>query len=342
MYTKCIFCRAGLGENRVLQHFPWGRKLSFDPDKGRLWVICLRCRRWNLTPIEERWEAIEECEALFSRTKLSISTDNIALALCADLQLVRIGRPLRPEFAAWRYGNVMRARFRQINLVLAAQLGGIGVAGTVGLLTGLWHPLVPAALACTGLYGYARLTHRAIEESVFTRLDTDGGPPLVIRIRHLRSLTLTATDGNGWGLAVPHDSGVTTIGGSAAIELMSRVLFACNGAIGSDRLVKAAVSELESAGDPLSLMTELARRSDIRRAFSLRSDGGQRLTEMGLLDAESLALEMACNEEVERVAAAGELRELERAWQQAEELAAIADDLLIPKDFQDLIARYRR
>ena len=43
-----------------------------------------------------------------------------------------------------------------------------------------------------------------------------------------------------------------------------------------------------------------------------------------------LAIEMALHEEAERRALEGELAELERAWADAEEVAAIADNLLVP------------
>ena len=70
MYSTCIFCHAGLGTNEAIEHFPVGRRLAFDAARGRLWVVCRSCERWNLTPLEERWEAIEEGERLFSNTKL--------------------------------------------------------------------------------------------------------------------------------------------------------------------------------------------------------------------------------------------------------------------------------
>ena len=57
-----MFCQAHLGANDVVEHFPVGKRLAYDGERGRLWVVCTRCRRWNLTPIEERWEALEECE----------------------------------------------------------------------------------------------------------------------------------------------------------------------------------------------------------------------------------------------------------------------------------------
>ena len=58
MYKTCMFCNRPLGANQVLEHFPVGRRLAFDAERGRLWVVCRKCERWNLSPIEERWEAV--------------------------------------------------------------------------------------------------------------------------------------------------------------------------------------------------------------------------------------------------------------------------------------------
>ena len=58
MYATCLFCNRPLGHNESIEHFPVGRRLAFDAAKGRLWVVCPACERWNLTPLEERWEAI--------------------------------------------------------------------------------------------------------------------------------------------------------------------------------------------------------------------------------------------------------------------------------------------
>ena len=32
---------------------------------GRLSVVCRKCERWNLSPLDERWEAIEAAEGRF-------------------------------------------------------------------------------------------------------------------------------------------------------------------------------------------------------------------------------------------------------------------------------------
>ena len=106
-----------------------GRRLAYDADKGRLWVVCRHCERWNLTPLEERWEAIEEAERLYRATRLRMSTDNIGLARVADgTDLVRIGEPQRPEMAAWRYGDQFARRRRS---VIAGAAGGVAGFGAV-------------------------------------------------------------------------------------------------------------------------------------------------------------------------------------------------------------------
>ena len=50
-----------------------------------------------------------------------------------------------------------------------------------------------------------------------------------------------------------------------------------------------------------------------------------------------LALEMALHEEQERRALEGELWLLEQAWRDAEEIAAISDDLLLPEGAEDFV-----
>ncbi|HEV2179618.1 MAG TPA: hypothetical protein VGR59_04835 [Gemmatimonadaceae bacterium] len=53
---------------------------------------------------------------------------------------------------------------------------------------------------------------------------------------------------------------------------------------------------------------------------------------------ERLALEMAVHEEEERRALEEEISVLESAWREAEEIAAIADDLLTPSSTRKFVA----
>ena len=128
MYHTCLFCNKDLGRNDVVESFPVGRRLAFDGEKGRLWVVCPTCERWNLTPVEQRWEAIEQAEKLYRGTRQRVATAHIGLTRAPDgTALVRIGRPQRPEMAAWRYGDTFGRRRRRgiaAGAVSAAALGG--------------------------------------------------------------------------------------------------------------------------------------------------------------------------------------------------------------------------
>ena len=137
MYAHCLFCTSALGHNESIEHFPVGRRLAYDPVKGRLWVICRTCEQWNLTPLEVRWEAIEQAESLYRQSRLRIATENIGLAqLSEGLELVRIGTPPKLELAGWRYGDQFGRRRRKyfartgIGMVIAGlpMLGWMGAA----------------------------------------------------------------------------------------------------------------------------------------------------------------------------------------------------------------------
>src|SRR5439155_16351623 len=59
MYRACAFCSGKLDGDGGPSGLGVGRRLAFDEWKGRLWVICPKCSRWNLAPLEERWEKVE-------------------------------------------------------------------------------------------------------------------------------------------------------------------------------------------------------------------------------------------------------------------------------------------
>ena len=143
MFKTCMFCNRPLGTNEVIEHFPVGRRLAFYAERGRLWVVCRKCEHWNLSPVEERWEAVEMCERLFRDTRVRVSTENVGLAKHPEsLKLVRIGRPMRPEFAAWRYGDQFGRRRKRALL---------GTLAATAVFTGSWpgpQRLASAAVGC--------------------------------------------------------------------------------------------------------------------------------------------------------------------------------------------------
>jgi hypothetical protein len=139
VFSTCLFCHGALGRNQLVEAFPVGRRLAFDVERGRLWVVCRSCDNWNLSPLEERWEAVEACERLYRGTPIRVSTENIGLATMSEgTDLVRVGKPLRPEFAAWRYGSRMRKRRLRGMSSMAAQVATDSAAMAVGSVAALF------------------------------------------------------------------------------------------------------------------------------------------------------------------------------------------------------------
>ena len=339
MYTTCIFCHAPLGGNDALEHFPIGRRLAFDAAKGRLWAVCGVCRQWNLTPIEERWEAIEEAERTFRGTALRVSTANVGLARVGDgTELIRIGAAERPELAAWRYGPRFAARHRRY-----VALGAAGLTVSVGYL--LAGPVL--GLIAGGAWGLplnavnlAMLVDRA--RRVVLRV-SDAGGPLVATPWHLSTARVVPLPEEplGWGLSIAAQRLDAPVGsrrasystsdprvlltGEAAMAAARVALPSVNAQGGGRATVDGAVRFLEAAGAPDEAFRRAAAEAkqlglDDKSSFVSRLPAVTRI-----------ALEMAAHEEQERLAAAGELTELEASWREAEEVAAIADSLTLPE-----------
>ena len=327
MYSTCLFCNHSLGRNEVLEAFPIGRRIAFDAAKGRLWVVCRKCERWNLTPLEERWEAFEECERLFRGTRIRMSTDQIGLArLREGLELVRIGEPLRPEFAAWRYGDQFGRRRRRAIL----WTGGI-VAAMAGLTIG-------ASVVGMGGGGLWGLWNAAVNLPVRARLRTKDGRVLKIRHAHLNNVRLFR-DPEGGLIASVKVRKVEQFTGQDAQRAAAVLLPAMNQMAGSRKAVQSAVAAIEAAGHPEAYLSSL--ESNLPRYDTLRG-ASRKLGRLQSLPAETrLAMEMALHEEQERRALAGELVELELAWRAAEEIAAIADNMFVPAEHQAFIEEHR-
>jgi hypothetical protein len=191
MYSTCLFCNKPLGTNEVIEVFPVGRRLAFDEARGRLWVVCRHCERWNLSPMEERWEAVEACERLFRETRMRVSTENIGLArLKEGLELVRIGTPQRPEFAAWRYGDQFGRRRRRAILIG----GGIGVGVSLVMVGGLVAGVISSGLLAQS----GNFVNIFTNARTRVRLRTEDGRVLKLKNPDLQVAKLLADAEHGW------------------------------------------------------------------------------------------------------------------------------------------------
>jgi hypothetical protein len=338
MYRSCLFCHGDLGANASVEHLPIGRRIAFDAGKGRLWVVCKKCERWNLTPFDDRWEAIDECERLFRGTTMRLSTDQIGLArLREGTELVRIGEPMRPEFAAWRYGDQFGRRRVRHGLLVGAGILGIG-----GLI--LVPKLVGISLGGGGLWNLINPAMQSVKaRRTVARVPLDNGaalPVTQLQVEHTRLLPQTT----GWGLHIPERKrnwrgkplgDLVVLQGDAAQHALQQILPRVNRQGASRQRVKEAVQVLEGAPSTESLVGRVTASPGTywtdKKAGYLQH----------LAPAVRLALEMGTHEDAERRWLAGELLELEEAWRAAEELAAIADKLGVPEDVEAQLAALR-
>ena len=326
MYTHCIYCKSELGRNEVIEQFPIGRRLAFDAAQGRLWVVCKQCSRWNLTPMEERWEAIESCERLYRDTHTRLATENIGLARVAEgTDLVRIGKPQRPEFAAWRYGDqLVRRRRREITSGLislgvgaaAVALGGaaLGVSGFVGtqMLFTMPQQLIAAYQS---------------KRRVASVTDSRGRTRVLNRLELRLARLLQAPD--GWRLSIPQPDGAIELRGPSALRTAATILPHINYAGAKDDVVQAAVREIQYASTSEDYFNRVATHLQATERVMLGKKAGPLIIRAPA--PMRVALEMISHEDQERRALEGELRDLEAMWREAEEIAAISDNLLLPR-----------
>ncbi|HEY7895617.1 MAG TPA: hypothetical protein VIC24_12040 [Gemmatimonadaceae bacterium] len=346
MYATCLFCNRPLGSNETIETFPVGKRLAFDAAKGRLWVVCPHCERWNLTPLEERWEAIEQAERLYRDTRRRVSSDNIGLAKMRDgTTLVRVGQPLRPEFAAWRYGDQFGRRRRRQLLIAGGSVvavGGIVALGAyAGIIGGIgWLAARAGAMAVNGN-----------PESVVAKINTSQAGVVHVRRRHLGETALGRGSDGSLAIDLRFKNGQAHFEGREAQRIAAIVIPKVNRFGGNKMMIAGAVNEIESAGSAEGFIARLTGSSHVYtrpRARASRwgrdgmSTGFSKHGLFGLPGEYRLALEMALHEDAERRAFEGELVELERAWQEAEEIASISDNLFLPASVSQSLERLRQ
>jgi hypothetical protein len=342
MYNTCIFCSSSLGANEILERFPVGRRVAYDQATGRLWAVCQACERWNLSPLETRWEAIEDAERLFRATPLKVAGENIGLAQTTEgLEVVRIGAPPKLEMAAWRYGDQFGRRHRR-RLVVGSALG-IGFSGPIGMaaltIAGVTPPValsLGVSLASIATSATLGLWIRRGKPRFFLR--NQEGALLRLTNQDARLAVLIPEPNFGWRLELSHDVLVggrtgksaerVTVRGDAAHRALSRLMPFLNAGIGSRRELDGAVGVI---GDVRNLdgLLRLAASNKEALKTHFKLEPGE--SNVSVLPARiRLALEMTLHEDDERRAMEGQLAELEARWREADALAKIADSLFLP------------
>jgi hypothetical protein len=317
-------------------------------------VVCRSCERWNLSPLDDRWEAIEDAERRYRDSRLRVSTDHIGLArLREGLDLIRIGEPQRPEMAAWRYGDQFGRRRKRQMLISGAVVGSAGA-----ILGGMAFAGVSIA-SFAGIYAnggfWDTLVHGRQGVSI-GKIQLNNGRLVDVHRRHARMSSLVRSEPGGpLQLRLESKEGQNILTGDEAMKVAARLLPVVNRFGGSKATVQDAVGLLEEVGDPARVLTTVQQRygwKDGDKRWGTGSkwkseDKRQNIAKLpgslhSLAPRDRLALEMALHEESERRAMDGELAELERAWRDAEAIANVADNLFVPASVDAQLEEIKR
>ncbi len=325
----CFFCGAELPELDP-ERLPDRERLAYDPKLGRLWRVCSECTRWNVVPLEDRWEVLEQCERLTAdHGELLVATPHLALYWIGGVhvggQLIRVGEPPRLDYADWRYSARLdefpiQRRRGWIERLLAlperpvANLGdriGSQYQSPGERLPTLWvgRPFIEHGALLTGLFMDVPLAALcpscggpfAIEPQSFgdTRLLLAAGAPMVAA-----TCGLCAREGS-----VPLGEARPTLRAAIAIVERGRR---------QPEQVQAAVRPIDGCGGAPAFVHQLARRA---------------LDVGSMHENERLALWLSLDEQAEAEA-------LEAEWRRAEELESIFDqDVSEVKGFDEFRAR---
>jgi len=330
VFTRCLFCHAHFPENDRLSHMPRGRRIAYDAVRGRLWVVCERCGRWSLAPIEERHETLHELERIARDEAHDVGgTANITLLNAPPLMLVRVGKAGLTERSAWRYGREIeqrRAALRNRRVTVAAYT--LGAMHSMAAMFGLadpdlsidWEDAPVVDVMRWRRFGWAAWHGRETCPSCHSTLRA---------LRYDLAWWVYPIRGPGGrvGVGVPCQrcdpwtpDKIYELHGDGAENVLRRLLAYLNVSGASDRRIDDAVRLIERSGSA----DDFARSSAAeRRSFWKMGATG------------TVGLEIALNESVERRMLDLEARALECLWRQEEELARIIDEELTPRQILD-------
>ena len=323
MFSRCLFCHKRFQAGRILEGIRHGRRVAFDPARGRLWSVCDSCARWNLVPAEDRGALITTLEKLArDRGRLLSATTNVTLLEVPGGELVRVGTAARAEEAWWRYGKELRRR-RTAYERPGKRLAGYAF-GAVALLTdglGLADLSLGAGWGDTPLADILRYRHFGWA-AWYGRQDCAHCGSTLRALRYDLSwwTYLLPESGDEARLGVPcprcdpwTPEKVFVLQGTEASSVLKRILAYQHVTGASETAIKDAARAIESAGSASAFQSAVAR---------------ERVTLWRLGRERSVALEIAVNEASEARLLSMEASAIEFVWKREEALAQIIDEEL--------------
>ena len=208
----------------------------------------------------------------------------------------------------------------------------MGAAASAGLAAG--------AISLTALLQSGQFINMVARHRSVVRIPTRSGGVLKVKNRQLELARFGRYYDGAWYVKIDRRNrrGVLyDISGPDAQRVAALLLPRVNITGARHRHVSEAVGVIEEQGGSQAFINHLIEEPPFsdRRGYTPE----QGLPFKYLPRTYRLAFEMALHEEQERQFLNGELRGLESAWHSAEEIAAIADDLLVPSGIRERLFR---
>lgn len=320
--SRCLSCErpfAGPGGALGLPPRGW---VAYDVDSTHLWLICERCRSWNLVDRADRAGTVDRLDwKCRSRGVRLGESKNIQLIQLADHLVVRIGSADLPERASWRYGHALRnRRARFISPLTVAGAAAYGALTYLGESVGLVDRRFKITLDASGFADLVRW--RRFGWAAWRGRRTCANCGSVLRaLPYSSSWSLRPIEtAEGLSLAVPcprcdfwTPENVYHMAGRDAEHTLLRVL---------------AYQHVEGvADDVINQATRLMERAGSMRALCKAvTSEGETLWRMPL--GQRVALEIAVNQLAEERLLTNQVQSLVATWRREHLLAEIQDSEL--------------
>jgi hypothetical protein len=263
-----------------------------------LWVVCRRCGSWNLTPLEQRWEAIKDCEHLFRSLEIAIADGDITVARGReDMELIRLGSASPSGYDSWRYGARLRGRLTRTKIISGCVFA-MGVALAIGAsLTGASTAMIVFLVAAFLTLAATISDRNPFKALVSVRLSS--GARHVIRRKDAPRAHLRALCSNDWALEVQTREGPASVSEEDRMLALQKCAAAMNRFGRKNSQIAEARTALMSVRAPYQLWLDLVQVHG--------TDGMVRLSDLPI--PALVALEMGANDISERIAMQGEVRQ---------------------------------
>lgn len=351
MYSDCLRCNRSLGRNTELARLPVGRRIAFDSTKARLWVVCPSCEQWNLVPIEERWEALEECERVIEGAETRVDGAGLGVARTAGgMEFLRATGISDADIANARYGRRIEKRQRLLQATFAA-LGLLAAAVGVRATLSSGSPMFGVYIGIAAAYWLFHIWRNPPRGWV--RVARSTGQNTIVWPWQLKKVRLVMPSQDKQPeLVLPGHGAELRLRGDEAVDFLTAFLPRVNGADCVDASIGRAinaVAEAEAQGRRLHTEARGKRSRGKRVPAHDYFRPWQRLAmwmvHRPLIDItpeNRLALEMAVMEEAEQRELSRYAKSLTQALEDEGEIAGIADDLLTPPQVQERLAKLQQ